>query len=125
MMIIHIVYVSRSFSFYLIARQSFILQISLAVLKRGGGGAEGRGWGESAVSVNECDKRRERGWGRRLVIPVFGDSGTIVGFVIVGAKVLKPLSRICGVILLLLSGVTANAAAGGQGDGRALARLHV
>lgn len=59
--------------------------------------------------------------GRRLVIPVFGDSGTIVGFVIVGAKVLKPLSRICGVILLLLSGVTANAASGGQGDGRALA----
>lgn len=50
---------------------------------------------------------------------MFGDPGTIVGFVIVGAKVLKPLSRICGVILLLLSGVTANAAAGGQGDGRA------
>lgn len=52
---------------------------------------------------------------------MFGDSGTIVGFFIVGAKVSKPLSRICGVILLLLFGVTANAAAGGQGDGRAVA----
>lgn len=61
--------------------------------------------------------------GKRMVIPVFRDSGTIVGFFIVGAKVLKPLSRICGVILLLLSSVTANAAAGGRGDGRTLSLL--
>lgn len=53
--------------------------------------------------------------GKRMVIPAFRDSGTIVGFFIVGAKVLKLLSRICGVILLLLSSMTANAAAGGQG----------
>lgn len=58
-----------------------------------------------------------------MVIPVFGDSATIVGFFIVGAKVVKPLSRICGVILLLLSSVTANAVAGGQGDGRTLSLL--
>lgn len=61
--------------------------------------------------------------GKRMVIPVFRDSGTIVRFFIIGTKVLKLLSRICGVILLLLSNVTANAAAGGQGDGRTLSLL--